>query len=291
MEEVQHQSRYHMLETIRQYAAEKLAESGASDVVQDRHLDYFLNLAETAAPHLIRPEQVAWLNRLEAEQGNLRAALIWSLAKERPEYALRLTAALENFWFLHSDLKEGARWLESALAMSMDNPTPIEKASRARALYQDAALADAMDDVERLQASAQASLQLCEQGTNRLDLAIARFYKGQAVLRTGDLNHGVQILELCLSDFQELKDAYWEANTRSYNLDYEIMLGKESYEKIIARNLEMARKTGERLLLSSVLMDAAGIAWVRDDLQQAQAYIEEADRLSAEIWTHGWLSF
>ena len=283
MEEVQHEGRYRMLETLRQYANEKLVDSGESDALRDRHLDYFLSLAETAAPHLIRPEQIEWLDRLEEEHDNLRAALEWSLGKERPEYALRLAASLGTFWEIHSHWKEGARWLESALAMPMDDPSPAEKAARARALYRDAALANAMDNTERERASAEESLALCELGTDRLDLAIARFYMGAVCYRTGDFDERHRLWEMCLADFHELKELYWESNTRSWLLDDELMLGKGSYAEIIARNLEMARGAGERCLLSLVLLDAARLAWFNDDLQLAQAYLEEADRLQAEL--------
>ncbi len=283
MEEVQHEGRYHMLETLRQYADEKLAESGERDALRDRHLDYFLTLAETAAPHLIRPEQVEWLDRLEEEHDNLRVVLKWSLGKERPEYALRLTASLGTFWEMHSHWEEGARWLESALAMPVNDPTPAEKAARARALYRDAALANAMDNTERERASAEASLALCEQGTDRLDLAIARFYMGFAVGRAGDLEQRYRLWELCLADFHELKELYWEATTRGWLSDIDIQLGRGSYLEIIARDLEMARGVGERRLVAIALLDAARFAWINDDLQLAQAYLEEADYLEAEL--------
>lgn len=283
MEEVQHESRYHMLETIRQYADEKLADSGERDALRDRHLDYSLSLAETAAPHLIRPEQVEWLNRLEGEHGNLRAALEWSLGKERPEQALRLVASLGTFWEKHSHWKEGARWLESALAMPISDPTSAEKAARARALYQDTALAGAMDNIERERVSAEESLALCEQGTDRLDLAIARFRMGSVFWRAGDIDKRNRFWNLSLADFHELNDLYWEANVTSWFIDDELAMGKQSYPEIIARNLEMARRAGERQLLSIALLDAANFAWVNNDLQHAQIYLEEADRIRAEL--------
>jgi len=134
-EEWQSETRYRVLETMRQYAGEKLIEAGESENLRERHLEYFLDLAESAAPHLRKPEQLEWLARLEAEHENMRAALEWSLGMERPEYALRLAAALGTFWFMHCYWLEGAKWLESALAKPAQDLTLAERTVRARALY------------------------------------------------------------------------------------------------------------------------------------------------------------
>ena len=112
--------RYGALETVRQYAGEKLTEAGESQLLRDRHLAYFLELAETAAPHLLRSEQIEWLERLEADHDNLRLALEWSLGRERPEAALRLCTALGVFWDMGNCWREGARWLKRALEKPSD---------------------------------------------------------------------------------------------------------------------------------------------------------------------------
>src|SRR5207302_1650733 len=82
--------RYRLLETVRQYARDRLLETGEAAAVRARHLAYFLDLAEQAEPALRGPEQVAWLERLDAEHGNLRAALDWSLAEADAAVGLRL---------------------------------------------------------------------------------------------------------------------------------------------------------------------------------------------------------
>ena len=84
-------------------------------------------------PHLIRPEQLEWLDRFEAEHENMRTALEWALGYEQPEYALRLTAALGHFWQMHCYWMEGIKWLERALAKSVENETSAERQLRARA--------------------------------------------------------------------------------------------------------------------------------------------------------------
>jgi non-specific serine/threonine protein kinase len=99
---------YRLLETVRQYARERLLERGGADAVRDRHLEYFLRLAEEAEPRLHGREQHEWLARLEAEHDNLRAALEWSRAEgPHAESALRLAGALSWFWTMRGYLDEG----------------------------------------------------------------------------------------------------------------------------------------------------------------------------------------
>jgi non-specific serine/threonine protein kinase len=91
MEETQYETRYHMLETMRQYAAEKLVET---DEIRQQHASYFLILAETIEPYLERPEPVSWLDKLEMEHNNFRTALRWAREKGEVELGLRLASAL-----------------------------------------------------------------------------------------------------------------------------------------------------------------------------------------------------
>ncbi|MGQ0600985.1 MAG: tetratricopeptide repeat protein [Anaerolineales bacterium] len=109
--------RYRLLETIRQYAREKLNDSGKADEARDRHLDYYLHWAEQAEPCLAGLEQLLWLNQFEAEHDNLRAALEWSLrAEPDAAYSLKLAAACGFFWRLRGYLSEGHKHLAAALA-------------------------------------------------------------------------------------------------------------------------------------------------------------------------------
>ncbi|HEY2968615.1 MAG TPA: adenylate/guanylate cyclase domain-containing protein [Casimicrobiaceae bacterium] len=107
-------TRYRLLETIRQYAGEKLAESGQADSARRRHFTYFLDLAETAADALRGPLALEWLDRLEAEHDNLRAALDWSGDTAPADYA-RLAGALREFWDTRGHFTEGWARLERAL--------------------------------------------------------------------------------------------------------------------------------------------------------------------------------
>ena len=121
--------RYHLLETVRQYAAERLRASGEEGPIRQRHLEWCVALAEQAEVELHGLRQVTVLDRLEAERDNLRAALRWAAARA-PERGLRLAAALVPFWNSRGSLREGRAWLDELL----DRAAEASPALRARAL-------------------------------------------------------------------------------------------------------------------------------------------------------------
>ena len=120
------EARYRLLETVRQYAQERLAEAGETPTIQARYLDWLVDLAERAEPELRGPLQVAWMDRLEIEQDNTRAVLSWSLAHpEHVEATLRLVGALYRFWQVRH-IAEGLNWLVHALeAASISGQTSL----------------------------------------------------------------------------------------------------------------------------------------------------------------------
>ena len=107
-------TRYRMLETIRQYSSERLVEAAESEEFQRRHADHFLAVAEHAMTFHGRPSQAFWLERLEADHDDLRAALQWCRAHDRKR-SVRLALALGWFWLMHGHLGEGRAWLEGVL--------------------------------------------------------------------------------------------------------------------------------------------------------------------------------
>lgn len=109
--------RFWMLETIREYASERLATSGEEEMFARRHVEHFLELAEMAEPYLWRQETEAWLPRMAAEQANFRAALDWALSHGQAEIASRLAGALYPFWELRAQHGEARAWLDQALSL------------------------------------------------------------------------------------------------------------------------------------------------------------------------------
>jgi predicted ATPase len=107
--------RYGFLEPVRQYAREKLGQSGEAEAVRRKHAAFFLALAEEAEPELRRREQVAWLRRLDNEYDNLRAVLTRSLDRKDAELGLRLAGSLTEFWVVRGHDSDGRRWFEKLL--------------------------------------------------------------------------------------------------------------------------------------------------------------------------------
>jgi hypothetical protein len=115
-----------MLETIREYALERLEERGKVEAMRRRHAEYFLTLAERAEPELRGPQRRTWLDSLEREHDNLRAVLEWSLTESGDRKAgLRLAGAVWYFWHYEDHLTEGRQWLERVLEKGGDAPRAL----------------------------------------------------------------------------------------------------------------------------------------------------------------------
>jgi predicted ATPase/DNA-binding CsgD family transcriptional regulator len=159
------QVRYRMLETIRQYAYDRLVEAMEMEKMRDRHLDYYRKLVEGIEPHLTGHEQISWLSRLDSDHANIRAAMEWSLEGEGPaaiaraEMGLRLVAAEHSFWVLRDNRSEGSVWLDRALARNPATSSSM-KAVRAKALGTAGFLASWKRDLEAATALSQESLAL-----------------------------------------------------------------------------------------------------------------------------------
>jgi predicted ATPase/DNA-binding CsgD family transcriptional regulator len=172
------EARYRLLETIRQYAADRLVEAGEAAATRDRHLAWFLALAEDLEPERQR-DLDAWRTRLERERDNLRAALDWGLAAPDPERGRRLAAGLPWLWHLHRHGREGLEYLRRAI----DRAPRDRSALQARLLTGIALVADTASPVGLEFDAAQRALAIAtERGEERLRAlclllsAVGRFY-------------------------------------------------------------------------------------------------------------------
>jgi tetratricopeptide (TPR) repeat protein len=129
-EAAQGQQRYHMLETVRQFAAEQLQVAGETEITVRQHRDWFLALALKAEPYLTGPQELEWLARLEADHANLKAALDRSLAQHDGEQAAQLATALRWFWDTCGYLRDSYRYFDAVLEHAAQVPVPL----RVRAL-------------------------------------------------------------------------------------------------------------------------------------------------------------
>jgi len=119
--------RFLMLQTIRDFAMERLEESGEAHLIRDRHLKAFIALAQQAQPHLFGPRRKEWLDRLEEDHDNFRAALEWSVTSGNAEEAMRLSAAFWRVWQMRGHLHEGRRRMDDVLAMPGSGEFPAER--------------------------------------------------------------------------------------------------------------------------------------------------------------------
>ena len=142
-----------MLETLGEYAREKLEESGEAESKRT-HAEHFLAVAEEAKPELFGPRDMEWFNRLEEEHDNMRAALSWALERAEAELGLHLAGALWPFWETRGYYDEGRRWLEEAL----EKEGHASAAARTKALKAVGWLAHAQIDLDRAEVAAREGL-------------------------------------------------------------------------------------------------------------------------------------
>jgi predicted ATPase/DNA-binding CsgD family transcriptional regulator/transcriptional regulator with XRE-family HTH domain len=214
-----------MLETVREYARERLATAGELTAACQAHAHSLLALAERADAQLRDPDQQAWFFRLERELDNLRAALRWLLdqagrddsgaAAER-EAALRLAAALGYFWYLRGYHAEGRRWLEEALARAPrgaeregeESAAWVDPAARTRALIAAGPLLMVEAQYARAQAVLQEALALAEWRQDVVASARASTYLGHAEVVAGNVEEGMRRLQEAVRRWEALGDAH-----------------------------------------------------------------------------------
>jgi predicted ATPase/DNA-binding CsgD family transcriptional regulator len=191
LEETPGEPRYSMLETVREFGLEQLAANGEAKVVGHGHTAYFLVLAERAAPQWWGAEPAVWLDRLEAEYDNVRAALGWAVEHGETETAYRLAIALHWFWRVRGPVTEGRRWMEILLADAGDVMPSLRAALLARA----GDLATVQGEFERAVVLLEASIALAREIDDRGALTFALGMRGTTAYNAGDYDLGKQHLE------------------------------------------------------------------------------------------------
>jgi predicted ATPase/class 3 adenylate cyclase len=195
--------RFWMLETIREFAFERLEEAGESDGIGRRHAEHFLGLAEEAALHLDNPpEQRRWLERVDADLNNVRTALAWSSDGHGSDIGLRLAASLREFWFVRGFYSEGLGWLDSLLARGV----AVEPESRLRALQAASDLAIKTDDVALAGRYAEQVLAHAREAGDTIGMARALLILGLATRVAGDAKRGDAFLAEGLALAREAGD-------------------------------------------------------------------------------------
>jgi predicted ATPase len=194
------ETRFSMLETIREYATERLEASGEAETLRLRHAEHYLALAETADLDLCGPQQAEWLQRLDDEADNLRAALRWARESGRTELGLRMAGALEGYWRLRGYLSEGRTWLEELLATrAASTGAPVGACVQARALNAAATLAWMQGDLRSAEELAAESLTLFRPAGDTPGVARALATLGKAAHAHGDYKRAQALYEESLA--------------------------------------------------------------------------------------------
>ena len=181
-------SRFNMLETIREYGLEQLAQEGEEEAARIAHAHHYLSIVERDLSYLLGPWHQPWvrewLNDLEIEVGNVRGALGWMLTHHHDELALRMSGGLIDFWYARGYVAEGQAWLDRALAATPESQT----AARARALYAASALAAQRDELADAWTLVAASTAIYRTLNNERALAESLDQCGALMLSMGNLH-------------------------------------------------------------------------------------------------------
>jgi tetratricopeptide (TPR) repeat protein len=268
--------RFVMLETIREFAVEVLEASGEGDDLRRRHAEFFVALAHEAEPHL-RLDEIEWLDRLEAEQDNLRAVLDRLETAGDTQGVIELAGALQRFWYLKSHLAEGRRRYERALAA---DPRPT--AARAKALRGASVMALNLGGSGPTQSKAWAeeALALDTQLGDAWGAAYSTMMIGNALGEEGDLAAAVPFLEQAMSAFEKLGDELY-ALVSMFNLAWMVdELGDRPRGRALHEDsLRRARAIGNVRMEAGALTQLALYARDEGRLEEAQTMQREAIRI------------
>ena len=275
------ETRFTLLETLREYALERLAASGEEMALRRAHLACFVALAETAEPALRGPEQVAWMRRLERELPNVRAALGWAVAQGAAEQGLRLACALYFFWRRRGHLREGLRWVERLLALP--SAADIPATSRAKALMAAGAFQLWQADMRGL-APLQEALTLARALGDDAFAADILHAQGMVAWELGDEPRGVALLEACLALARQASAPASIAQAL-YTLG-EVAFTRGDYAhaaQLNAESLALYRQVGDVASTGYLVLREGYLAWVCGESARAAACWGEALALAHDI--------
>jgi predicted ATPase/DNA-binding SARP family transcriptional activator/uncharacterized protein HemY len=248
--------RYRLLEPLREYAAEELDPAGRDGLAR-RHAGYFLSLAEQAGPQLIGPEQGAWLERLEREHDNLRAALDGLVERGETEEGLRLGAALGRFWEVRGHLREGRRRLAELLALPRESSRP---------------------DGTRPERSPAPEPE--PEAVRRSALRWA----ANLEMRSGSLEVARSLYEQCLADARAADDLpFTVVALHGLGVAAEWQGNLVSAQTLLEESLAFGRVAGDRHVIASVLANLGQVACGRGETAVARPLFEESLSIQREL--------
>ena len=275
-------TRFSMLETIRQYANEKLLEANELEAIRRRHLDCFLKLAEESEPKLQGPEQARWIERLDTENGNLRAALEWSLTDGDVKIGLQLAVGLGQFWFMRGHLfGEGREWLEKILSRP---EVQEQKEVRARAFLSLGTLTYFQGDHVAARSAYENSLTLYQDLRDKAGIAEALYYLAEVAATQGDDVTARSLHAAARSASEEnlaglrIQSDQWNiAHTLNFlgeltRTEGDYLAARSLYEESLA----IRRELGDQRGIAISLINLGFVAHYQGDYRQAATFFAES---------------
>ena len=278
-------ARYRLLETIRQYAWDKLKESDEIDALRERHRDWYLTLGERAQTGLVGEEQRWWLEYLEMEHDNLRAALEWSVRNDHdPESALRLSGAVWRFWDMRGYITEGRRWLNEGLQAAREAHGSLDSGVWAKALSAAGNLAFEQADYDRAIEFHRQALELRKQAGDKRGTAGSLGNLGVALRHKGEYAEATRLYNESLAIFRELDNTQGIStmlNSLGFVAQCQEDYGRaeELYNEALALAQELGDKHGETIMLNNL----GEVAQCQGHYEQAEEFYNQALALSHEI--------
>ncbi len=267
------EARYRMLDTIREFAQEQLSLSGEAAAMQQRHAEYFLRLAQQAAPALEGGQLSEWHRQLELEEENIRAALHWLMENNEMEFALHLAGSIWRYWQRQGNLGEGRRWLEEGLAKGKD----VSKEVRANALWGAIWLTYHQGDYVRANEESAEYLPLAREIGDRLHLRNALTGLGVTAVAQGRYDEGVaylrESLEICRGVGKN-----WHLGTSLLNLGQTLMHLGDPQEAVLLLEEALAvySELGNKAFVARTKGYLGYAALLRSDYSLAENYFRQS---------------
>ncbi len=285
MDERRGEARYRLLETVRQYAGERLAASDEEEAVQGAHADWYLALARQAEIELDGPEQERWLERLDAELDNLRAAIQWLLATGRIGQGLRITTQLWRFWYIRDRVTEGIRWLTAFIARGREAGLAAHDTSAwLDALFAAGRLAIFRGEYPTAQELMAEMLAVARQHHDPYRIASALMLLGHAALEQGDYPAARARYEEGASFAREANHSLWQAILiGSLGITLTMQGEVAAARPLLDESMALLQPLGDVGQLSRLLRWRGVLAILAGDAEEAHAALVEGIALHQRL--------
>lgn len=270
-----------LLETIREFALEMLHASGSMTEVQAAHAAYYTALAEKAEPELYHSQQCQWLERLEQELDNLRAALTFLYARQERQKLALLVGTLAWFWYMHGLLNEGQQWAERTIAAGI---TDLPDATRGKVIAAAGMFAGFLGQNEHSFARCQESLPLCKTAGEIRSVSASTYLLVHSLLALGQISMARAMAEEMLAFAQSAGDN-WVVGAVHCMLG-SVALYEEDYEQsrqIHEKGIAIFEKEGDMCMRGVTGMKLANIYVAQDDNTSARKLIQQGTALLRQV--------